>query len=88
MWHILHNKFVGVNDHFHMSKFLSATKAANKLGVPQTTFSGWLQDGRVPGAMKVSNMWLIPEDISLEDIDVPKMGRPQKNGNGEKPDNV
>lgn len=71
-----------------MSKFLSATKAANKLGIPQTTFSGWLQDGRVPGAMKVSNMWLIPDTITLEDIDVPKMGRPLKNGNGTKESDV
>lgn len=64
---------------------MSATKTAERLGVPQTTFSYWLREGRVPGAVKVSNMWLVPDDLSLNDIDLPQMGRPPKeekaNGN-------
>lgn len=57
---------------------VSATSAAKKIGVPQSTFSDWIRSGRVPGAIKVSNMWLVPADITLEEIDQPKMGRPPK----------
>ncbi len=63
-----------------MNNLISASKAAINLGVPQTTFSGWIRDGRVPGAMKVSNMWLVPDNVTIDDIDTPQMGRPPKNG--------
>jgi len=59
-------------------QFVSATKLAELLDVPQPTFSRWILQGRVPGAVKVSNMWLVPDNLRLEDIDVPKMGRPVK----------
>ena len=52
--------------------------------MPQPTMSRWLREGRVPGATKVSNMWLVPNNLTLDDIDVPKMGRPVENGNGQK----
>jgi len=58
--------------------FVSASEAARKMGIPQTTISKWCLAGRVPGAMKVSNMWLVPADITLADIDRPRMGRPRK----------
>lgn len=67
-----------------MNNLISASEAARRLDVPQPTMSRWLRDGRVPGAMKVSNMWLIPESITIDDIDKPEIGRPPKeeNGNG------
>lgn len=67
-----------------MNNFISASEAARRLDVLPQTMSRWLREDRVPGAMKVSNMWLVPESISIEDIDVPVMGRPPKtNGNGQ-----
>lgn len=57
---------------------MSASKTADRLGIPQTTLTYWLRDGRVPRAEKISGMWLIPDDITLDDIDVPSMGRPPK----------
>jgi len=63
-----------------MSNLISASEAARRMNVVQQTFSRWLRDGRVPGAMKVSNMWLVPDNVTIEDIDTPQMGRPPKNG--------
>lgn len=57
---------------------MSASKAAERLGIPQTTLTYWLREGRVPGAIKVSNMWLVPDTITEDDIDKPQMGRPPK----------
>lgn len=67
-----------------MDNLISASEAARRLDVPQPTMSRWLREGRVPGATKVSNMWLVPNNLTLDDIDVPKMGRPVENGNGQK----
>ena len=65
-----------------MNNLISASEAARRLDVPQPTMSRWLRDGRVPGAIKVSNMWLVPDSITIDDIDIPEMGRPPKtNGN-------
>lgn len=72
-----------------MSNLISASEAARRWNVPQTTLSRWLIDGRIPGAMKVSSMWLIPDTTKLEDIDIPVMGRPPKEGgNGKQTDDV
>lgn len=61
-----------------MDNLISASEAARRLDVIPQTMSRWLREGRVRGAMKVANMWLVPESVSFEDIDVPKMGRPLK----------
>ncbi len=58
--------------------FVSASTAAENVGVAQSTFFDWCLAGRVPGAVKVSNMWLVPDNITLDDIDRPRMGRPRK----------
>ena len=63
-----------------MDDYFSASKAAKKLGVSDVTVSTWCRQGRIPGAFKVSNMWLIPVTTTLDDIDTPKMGRPPSNG--------
>lgn len=60
-----------------MDDYLSASKTAKRLGVSDVTVSTWCRQGRIPGAFKVSNMWLIPKDVTMDDIDVPKMGRPK-----------
>lgn len=67
-----------------MNNFISASEAARRLNILPQTMSRWLREDRVPGAMKVSNMWLVPENVSMDDIDTPQMGRPPKevNGNG------
>lgn len=67
-----------------MSNLISASEMARRLKVSQTTMSRWIQEGRVPNAMKVSNMWLVPEDTTIDDIDRPKMGRPSTSGQKEK----
>ncbi len=61
-----------------MQNLISASEAARRLQVAQTTFSGWIRDGRVPGAIKVANMWLVPDNLTLDDINRPRMGRPRK----------
>lgn len=61
-----------------MEDYVSAREAAKFLGVSDVTVSTWCRQGRVPGAFKVSKMWLIPSDVTIDDIDVPKMGRPSK----------
>jgi len=70
-----------------METYLTATEAADILGVTKATVSNWCRQGRIPGAYKVAVVWQIPL-TSLDKIDVPEMGRPPKNGNGEKSDNV
>lgn len=64
---------------------ISASEAARRLDIPQTTFSRWLIEGRVKNAQKVANMWLVPDTLTEDDIDKPQMGRPYKdekaNGN-------
>lgn len=63
---------------------MSASKTAERLGIPETALTYWLRKGRVPGAIKVSNMWLVPETVTTEDIDIPQMGRPPtKKANGD-----
>jgi predicted site-specific integrase-resolvase len=61
-----------------MDNFISASEAARRLKVPQPTMSRWLREGRIPGAMKIANMWVVPVTLELDDIDMPKMGRPVK----------
>lgn len=65
-----------------MQDYLSASKTAKRLGVSDVTISTWCRQGRIPGAFKVSNMWLIPKNITIDEIDVPDMGRPPKSQEG------
>lgn len=60
-----------------MDQFVNASEAARRLGTSPQKLSDWCRRGRVPGAVKFANMWIMPVD-SLEKIDVPKMGRPVK----------
>ncbi len=60
-----------------MNGLMTASKMAEKLGVPQSTFSDWIRNGRVPGVVKVSNVWLVPDTVTINDIDKPAMGRPK-----------
>ena len=59
-------------------EFISAREAAGILNVAPNTVTQWCVQGRVPGAKRVSGVWLIPDTITLDDIDRPKMGRPSK----------
>ncbi|HFE67145.1 MAG TPA: DNA-binding protein [Chloroflexi bacterium] len=61
-----------------MSNLISASEAARRLNVSQASISRWIRDGRVPGAIKVANMWLVPDNLTLDDINRPRMGRPRK----------
>lgn len=65
-----------------MENLISASEAARRLEIPQPTLSRWLREGRIKRAIKVSNMWLVPDDIGIDDIDRPEMGRPPKEPNG------
>lgn len=66
-----------------MEDYLSASKTAERLGVSDVTIYSWCRQGRIPGAFKVSNMWLIPKDVKLDDIDIPKIGRPPDKEKGQ-----
>jgi hypothetical protein len=66
-----------------MSNLITASEAGRRLDVSAQTIINWCNHGRVPGAMKLATIWVIPED-SLELIERPSMGRPPKeNGNKE-----
>lgn len=60
-----------------MDTLINATEAANLMGVSDQTFLNWIKQGRVPDAQKVGRTWIIPKS-SLNEIDVPQMGRPRK----------
>lgn len=59
-------------------EFISAREAADKLNVAPNTFTQWCVQKRVPGAKKVSGVWLVPDTITLDEINRPKIGRPTK----------
>ena len=40
------------------------------------TVARWCREGRVPGAMQIDAAWLIPANITLEDVERPRIGRP------------
>lgn len=64
-----------------MNSYISARKFAKKVNKSPTTISKWCKQGRVPGALMMDDtIWLIPGDVTLDDIDRPKMGRPTSNG--------
>mgnify|MGYP000583786774 CR=1 FL=1 len=46
--------------------------------VDGVTVARWCSDGRVPGAIKTRSQWLIPSNLSVNDVNRPKMGRPTK----------
>ena len=58
--------------------YLSAREASAILGVSNVTMSLWCREGRVPGVIKIKGQWLIPEGITLEDVNRPSKGRPKK----------
>lgn len=70
-----------------MENLLNATQAAKIYGVSKMTMAEWCDRGYVPGAQKVGRTWVIPES-SLSKIERPDMGRPSKESNGEKSNNV
>lgn len=47
--------------------FLTIRKAAEKMNVGMQTVHTWISLGRIKGAIKLDNEWLIPE-IALNDI--------------------
>lgn len=66
-----------------MEKFISARKAAKVLGVSHVTVSNWCRDGRIPGVAILDDVaWIIPADITLNDIQRPVMGRPKEANQG------
>ena len=65
-----------------MKNYISARKAAKILGVSHVTVSKWCKEGRIPNVAILDNVaWIIPADISLDDIDRPSIGRPTKDDN-------
>lgn len=68
-----------------MDNYISARSFADKVKKSPTTISKWCREGRIPGAYLIDGItWRIPKDTKLSDIDIPKMGRPVENGNGQK----
>ena len=61
-----------------MTELISASEAARRLNIAQTTLSRWIRQGRVPGAKKVANIWLVHDNLTLDDIDTPTVGKPKR----------
>lgn len=53
-------------------------EAAEILEVGESTLSEWCRKGLVPGAEKIGNSWVLKKS-RLNEIKIPKMGRPTKN---------
>jgi hypothetical protein len=54
-----------------MGDYFTAYKLAKDFDVPEETVAAWCRQGRVPGAFKRSNLWLIPRDVTVHDIALP-----------------
>lgn len=67
-----------------MDNLISASEFARRVDVPESTMNRWVRRGRVPGAVKIANLWLVPEWVTIDDIERPKMGRPPDSSDDEK----
>ena len=56
-----------------MGDYFTAYKLAKDWGFPEETIAAWCQQGRVPGAFKNANLWLIPRDITMKHINNSEM---------------
>jgi len=59
-----------------MGDYFTAYKLAEKWGISEEIIVDWCQQGHVPGAFKNANLWLIPTDITMNDIDNSVMRQP------------
>jgi hypothetical protein len=67
-----------------MNNYISARSFAKKVKRSPTTISKWCKQGRIPGALMIDGtIWLIPKETTIDDVDVPRMGRPPNNGQGD-----
>lgn len=48
-----------------MDKFISVKQAAEKWELSVRSVQSLCANGRIEGAMKISNVWVIPEDAQL-----------------------
>jgi hypothetical protein len=51
-----------------MGDYVTAYKLAKAWGYPEETIADWCEQGRVPSAFKNANLWLIPRDITIVEI--------------------
>jgi len=58
-------------------ELLTVTDIAERYDVATSTVRRWCQRGLMPGAKRISRMWLVPVD-ALENFERPPMGRPPK----------
>lgn len=56
--------------------FWTASQAARAWKRPKRTVGHWLEDGKIPTAIKVGDRWLIPRNTPRPKV--PKAGRPRK----------
>lgn len=64
--------------------FMSAREVAEKWGISQRRVALLCNENRIPGAMRVGNMWIIPEDVQKPD-DLRAVRLLDKNGFSVKP---
>lgn len=64
-------------------QFLTTRQAAAKWDVPLTTVQWWARSEFIPGAFKIGNTWLIPADVTPDDIKRRPPGRPPKEASDE-----
>lgn len=58
-------------------EYMTVSKAVEKWGICRRAITYHLVDGRIPGAVKKGNMWLIPKDVARpEDRRKGRRGKP------------
>lgn len=62
-----------------MGDYYTAHKLAQQFGESEDTITDWCAQGRVPGAFQAENLWLIPRDTTMNDIDLKMVEQPKGN---------
>jgi len=52
-----------------MGDYVTAYTIAKNFGETEARVEDWCKQGRVPGAFKRDNLWLIPRDFTIYDMD-------------------
>ncbi len=60
-----------------MEGYESAREAATRLGYDYTFFTRKLNRGEIPGAKKFQQVWIVPTDVTREQVERP-IGRPRR----------
>ena len=62
--------------------YMTLREAGEKWGISPRQINSYCSDGRIPGAVKMATIWLIPKDAEKPIDGRTKLGKERK-GNGE-----